>query len=182
MQVKNFVPINFTSVEEVDKPERYLLQIKETLDDLGVKWGFAFGTALGLHRDDGFIPQDTDIDVMIIADDIDANTVAFAFLRNLLLIRTVVHDDKYHQIALQADDGFIVDLCFFYRNGNVYESYCEGGYWKDPVDTIGSFKDTSTKYGDFPVPEKIEDYLVDRYGDWQTPKYGIHACSIKDIA
>jgi hypothetical protein len=30
-----------------------------------------------------------------------------------------------------------------------------------------------------PFPEYIEDYLVARYGDWKTPKYGATTSSIK---
>ena len=37
-----------------------------------------------------------------------------------------------------------------------------------------------TKYCKLPIPEKIEDYLVARYGDWKTPKYGASTSSIRN--
>jgi hypothetical protein len=36
-----------------------------------------------------------------------------------------------------------------------------------------------TKYCSVYIPERIEDYLKDRYGDWQTPKYGAITSSLK---
>ena len=177
-EVINHHPVEFTSVEELDTPERYLQRVKDTLDGLGVKWCFAFGSALGLYRHKGFVPCDTDVDVLILADEIDSEGLLKAF-PSLTLLRTVRIHDKYHQIAFQGDDKFIVDLWFFYRDGDKYVSFCEGGHWVDDVATIGDFTTVATEYGDFPVPEKIEDYLVARYGDWKTPRYGENGCSIK---
>lgn len=178
--VRNYVPIHFTDVGKVDSPERYLDKTKELLDELGVSWGFAFGTALGLYREKGFIPHDSDIDVMILADDVDADAIFSKFKEHYSVVRTVTKDGRYHQIAYQDDNLFIIDLCFFYKEGENHTSFCEGGFWKDSVDTIGGFKLFDTDFGQYPLPEKIEDYLVARYGgDWQTPKYGKRCCSIK---
>ena len=175
--VRNYSEIKFTEVDKLESPERYLNMVAGLLH--GVKWCFAFGTALGLHREKGFIPCDTDIDVMILVDDVFPMDIAARFI-GLRMIRTVLCDRDYHQIAFQADDGMIIDLCFFYRDGDNYISYCEGGYWKDPVDVIGRFSLADSKYGAFPVPEKIEEYLTIRYGDdWKVPRYGDNACSIK---
>jgi hypothetical protein len=171
----------FTQVEKVEEPEQYLKTPKWLLDGLDLKWCFAFGTALGLYREKGFIPQDSDVDIMILSDGIDQEKVLDAFEKHYTLIRTVYYDGKYHQLAFQGKDNFIVDLCFFFEDGENYTSYCEGGYWKDPVDTIGGFKLFDTHYGEMPLPENIEDYLIDRYGeDWETPKYGLRACSNKE--
>lgn len=180
MNIRNYGPIEFTSVEKVDQPEQYLDFVKHVLDGLGARWCFAFGTALGLYREKGFIPQDTDIDVMILVDDIDPKDISCQFL-DLTLIRTVIHEGDYHQVAFQSDDGFIVDLCFFYQDGEEYVSFCEGGHWKDPIDVIGDFTEVDTQYGVYPLPERIEDYLVIRYGDdWMIPRYGDQACSLKE--
>ena len=67
MEIQNKLPIVFTSVERVQNPERYLDKCVELLAE--ERWCFAFGSALGLYRDGGFVPRDTDIDVMVLDGD-----------------------------------------------------------------------------------------------------------------
>jgi hypothetical protein len=177
MEIKNRLPIHFISVDKIDHPERYLDRCVELLE--GEKWCFAFGTALGLYRERGFIPRDTDIDIMVL--DGDSENLRKIFETEWELIRTVEVDGKFHQLAFQDNNNFIIDLCFFYSDGDDWVSYCEGGYWRDSKDVIGDFLWVETRFGSYPVPEKIEDYLVGRYGDWQTPLYGQQCCSRKEV-
>lgn len=180
MQITNHTDWDFHSVEEIIEPERYLVKPAELLNELGVRWCFAFGTALGLYRDNSIIPRDTDVDIMILVDDeTPFDTIKQAFEGHYTLIRSAYDDGKPHQLAFQGEDGFIVDLCFFYRSGEYLVSLCDGGYWQDKVETVGNFKEKETKYGKFPLPEQIEEYLKDRYGDWQTPRHGAITSSIK---
>ena len=170
------MPIVFTSVDKIDQPERYLDTCVRLLE--GYSWCFGFGTALGIYRDGGFIPRDTDIDVCVY--DADALALRKIFENEFELIRKVSVDGVFHQLAFQASDLMIVDLCFFYTDGDDYVSHCEGGHWRDGSDVIGIPRMVDTRFGSYPVPEKIEDYLVSRYGDWQTPKYGMQCCSRKE--
>ena len=177
MNIGNRLPIHFTTVERVQNPERYLDKCVELLVD--EKWCFAFGSALGLYRDGGFVPRDTDIDVMILNG--DAEKLKKIFENEFELIRTVEVDGKYHQLAFQAPDLFIIDLCFFYPEGTDWVSFCEGGHWRDSSNVIGDFLTVDTRFGSYPVPEKIEDYLEGRYGiDWTIPRYGAQCCSRKE--
>jgi len=94
------------------------------------------------------------------------------------LIRKV-KDDKIHQLAFWGEDKFILDLCFFYKEGDEWFTKAGVGMFRDKIDIIGEPQDLDTKYGSFPIPEKIEDYLEVRYGDWKTPLLGAHGKSIK---
>lgn len=176
--------LTFTTVEAIEQPEKHLLRLASELNAAKVPWCLAFGSALGAYREKGFIPCDTDIDVMILADDIQESPIAIAarLFDDYNLARTVTYDGKFHQIAIQHADHFIIDLCFFYSDGDDWVSRCENGLWRDPKSVIGNFVNVETKYGSLPVPEKIEEYLEGRYGDWRTPRYGLQCCSIKETA
>lgn len=167
-------------IENLNKPEQHLYQIAGLLDSLNLKWCFAFGSALGLYRDDGFVPRDQDIDIMILADDINIDEVKAVCETQYKLIRVASNNGDIGQLAFQHTNRLIIDLCFYYKHNDNYISWCDSGYWEDPVHVIGNFKKVKTKFGYFPVPEKIEDYLVIRYGDdWLVPKYGIRGISKK---
>ena len=177
MQVENYVPITFTNVETVKEPEQHLKKIDSILKKLGVKYYLGFGTALGFYRDKDFIPQDTDIDFCLLNGD-PAEILEEVLKAGYTLIRKV-KDDKIHQLAFWGEDKFILDLCFFYKEGDEWFTKAGVGMFRDKIDIIGEPQDLDTKYGSFPIPEKIEDYLEVRYGDWKTPLLGAHGKSVK---
>lgn len=180
LNILNLENWEFNTVDNIKEPERYLLKAQDILNRFGVKWYLGFGTALGLYRDKDFIKGDTDVDLVIIADE---NTPTLeideAFEKEFTFIRSVSNYDKQMQSAFQGNDGFIVDVCYFYEDGDYLYSDAEGGTFKDLKSTIGTPKLLETKYGSFPIPENIEEYLIARYGDWKTPKYGAITSSIK---
>jgi len=179
-EVKNFGQIDFVAVENVKNPEKYLIKTAEILNKFGVNWYLSFGTALGFYRDKDFIRGDTDIDICVLMDDQEEIDKMIDVIESVYpIIRIVTEHDRYMQVAFQDSSNFIIDICFFYENDKGYYSYCEGGKWQDRKEVIGTPKPLKTKYGIFPVPEKIEEYLKDRYGDWQTPKPGAITSSIK---
>jgi len=179
--VKNYVlSIDFTPVEQIKEPERYLLTAKEVLEGLKLRWCLSFGTALGFYRDKDFIPQDTDIDVVVLADDnTPIKDIIEAVEGKYRLIRVVADGDRTMQTAFQGDDGFILDIIYLYRDGDDLYSHCEGGTYRDKYKNFVFRRELETKYGKMPIPGRIEDYLVDRYGDWQTPKHGAITSSNK---
>lgn len=181
IQIKNFGEIEFNTIENIEHPEKYLLNVSRILNKHDVKWFLSFGTALGFYREKDFIRKDTDIDINVIEEDQGKIEAIIEDLeKEYPFIRSVSADGKQMQAAFQDfSNNFIVDICFFYRNESGYYSYCEGGMWQDKKEYVGSTQLFKTKYGYFPMPEKIEAYLEDRYGDWQTPKYGAITSSIK---
>lgn len=178
LRINNFVNnIEFISAQDAKDPIKDLKKTAHILNKYNLKWHLSFGTALGFYRDKGFIKGDTDIDINIMADDTTpVDTLIDEFTIFYYLVRSVMFKGKQMQLAFQGDDKFIIDLCFFYPNENGVYSYCEGGMWQDQNYNIRNLK---TKYGKFPIPTPIEEYLTDRYGDWKTPQYGETTQSIK---
>lgn len=181
MEINNFNDWGFTEVEYVEQPERYLKAAKEILDKFNVKWCFSFGTAIGFYRDGDFPQKDSDVDINVYADDLgDIYDIEDEFEKKYTLIRTVTVDGKRQQAAYQGEDDFIIDLSFYYKDGDNWVSQHEEGKFIDKIDVIGNPRMIETKYGAYPFPEKTEDYLEARYGDWKTPRYGSINSSIRN--
>lgn len=156
-KITNFDNINFVRIDSINNPDSRLIMANKLLE--GYKYYLSFGTALGFHRDKDFIPEDSDIDISLPADKINPEDVVNIFKQYFFLLRLAERGGKIHQAAFQDDDGFIVDLQFFYKG----ISYCEGGRWEHKF----KIKEIDTKYGTFPFPEPIEKYLTDTYGNWK---------------
>lgn len=173
----NFEPVSFVKMRDMDNPTELLQIGVDILKESKFKWYVAFGTALGLHRDGEFIPDDTDFDVAVVVDtDEDLNAVQGlieAFKSKLRYLRTVQCDGKHMQAAFVHESGMIFDLCFMYRGykDGHYTTFADKGAFHDREDMcIPVWRET--KYGWLPFPDKTEDYLTLRYdSDWQTPKY-----------
>jgi phosphorylcholine metabolism protein LicD len=169
-----------TTVEDIEHPEQHLKKTAEILNKFDIIWYLSFGSALGFYRDSDFIPQDSDIDVSIIVDDkTPINDIIEAFEAEYPMIRRVVESGKQQQTAYKTKDHFIIDLSFYYQERDFYITRHEEGNYVESVEIIGKTKPLKTKYGTYPIPEKIEDYLKIRYDDWQTPKYGATTSSLK---
>ena len=160
-QIENYGNIIFTRIDGINNPDSRLIMTKELLKDYN--WYMSFGTCLGFHRDKDFIPEDTDIDISVFADSIDVESIIRKFKEHFFYLRSVKHNGKQHQSAFIDEDGFIIDLQFYYKDGEKYVSYCEGGKWEDNV----SIEIRGTKYGLFPFPKETEEYLERRYGNWK---------------
>lgn len=132
-------------------------------------WVVNAGTALGLHRDGDLIPNDTDIDVVILTD-----KNAGLDIRELEGFKTYVfHDNKglpMQRCFEDRENGVIFDIYFYYREGDIAVS----PYWHDlviPRHLYENRKLMDTKYGKIYFPSPIEEYLETNYGkDWKIPK------------
>lgn len=136
----------------------------------GTYW-LSAGTMLGLYRDAGPIPHDTDLDFAILGGQCDIRMP-----EDFKLFRTI------------EADGKIMQECYIDQRQNVVVDFAH--YWPLPNDKNilytrgedGSLYRTSslalpTKiifYEDHPyqAPNNIEEYLESWYGDWRTPRVG----------
>lgn len=149
----------------------------------GLRWQLGFGTLLGAVREpDHFIHHEIDLDVDIILDDINPETLQKIkdFHNRLLndgfeLIRTQELDYKEHLYMSAAfthkETNIIYDICYFYGIwGEDYLHIGTAGIVIRPKYTLDSKK---IKINDnyYNIPKRAEDYLVGRYGeDWRIPK------------
>lgn len=168
MERKQAQPSKFQGLRELrdipNAPEIFT----ESLNMLdGCVYWVSFGTALGLYRDEDFIPHDTDFDFSIITD--DPSDLIDKFSDRFNYFRSIRYEDKQHQAAFQDDSGLVIDLSFFYRKGDQIYSYNDRDFWVNDFNDVLPRVSIHTKYGELPFPNKIEKYLESRYGDWRTP-------------
>ena len=159
----------------------------KVLSDLPIKHYVSAGTALGIVRDNGYIPHDTDLDIEIITsykNPVDLGMIHSAMSSNgFRLIRTVFDVDKNNkeqypkQLAYITSENVVFDLWFVYTDVDegFAVTYSEYGKMKTPIDMITNIK--SKKYIvegeelDLILPNQLEDYCEMRYGsDWRIPK------------
>jgi len=129
------------------------------------------GTALGLLRDGGFIPHDTDIDFETWGVWGSPPDIASLF-RGWTPIRTMTFLDHPMQVAVAKDD-ILVDVYLFYEGvlpGHLV-NVNEFGTFRPDRDMI--LPAAECWYSDecVPAPRDAERYLAWRFGpDWRTPK------------
>ncbi len=127
------------------------------------------GTALGLYRDNELIPTDTDIDIVLVGDS-QADTIRDLFSDYLLVFETW-EDDRVQQLAYQ-ENGVLIDIHFYYPEGDNYRCHHKGGVFMIEKDQLDEPQYYDTKYGSIPLPHDPEKFFRQKYGeDWQTPQY-----------
>ena len=137
---------------------QFLKAVKHCLK--GIEWSLNCGTLLGAIREGDFIDGDIDVD-------------------------TVLHDkysDKLTEMAPKIIEclmrqGCRARLVTEYKPNFIQLSYngCPGHigltggtYWLKKF-FVGKMRTAKIQGVDFPVPEKAEELLTERYGDWKTP-------------
>jgi phosphorylcholine metabolism protein LicD len=168
MDIRNYNNWEFKNIKDMKNPDMILAMCDLMLKTLGVKYYLGFGTTLGFYRDKDFIPNDTDIDINIIGLD-KYSEIYDLFSQRFKVIRFVGHEGKPQQLAFQDFGGMVIDFSFYEQEGDEYITYHEEGRFIDKKEVIGNCNLLQTKYGEFPFPDKIEDYLESHYGDWKTP-------------
>lgn len=127
------------------------------------------GTALGFYRDKDFIVGDTDIDIEMLWHKGIDNEIKSAMSNGFDLIRDIYHNGEPQQIAF-IKDNVIFDIYIYQLEEDNIVNNSEGGLMKLPYKYFKDLKNIDTKYGSFPAPNPIEDYLKLRYGkDWNIP-------------
>ena len=130
------------------------------------------GTALGLYRDKDFCKGDTDIDFITFGSpntDKSYEQYLIGSLYDYKLVRTTYDKDLIQQLCFMKD-GVLVDVYYFYDDGNRYTNHSESGWSFMPKPIFDDRKELSTKYGTYYFPHPIEMYLAITYGtDWKVP-------------
>lgn len=148
----------------------------EALEKSNIKYYITDGTALGLYRQNGFIPHDNDIDVDLDGDSCDFELIERIFTDELKMTlgRKVIYKGKIQQLIFYTDDEIIFDMVYW-RKDNISHKY-KVYFPESPACVLDS-----KYFGDaywylfegkkYPLHAPIEEWLVDRYGlDWEVPK------------
>lgn len=149
-----------------------LEQASEILEDLGVKYWISAGTLLGAHRDSGFIPWDSDIDIEILSDE---KLFEFKQLFNWPVLQTqknMYGGKHYSQMAFLTRDGIILDIYPFYRSGHQLENISGQGRLWYPAERFENLTEITLYNKIYPCPDPAW-YVKFRYGpDWNIPTNG----------
>lgn len=133
----------------------YMYCAEIILESLGYVVNPAFGTLLGLHRDGGLIPHDTDIDINIYQSEKREKFLKEEIEKVFKELGFVCVLKDTNQLAFYKEDCVIVDICFFSRKE-------DGSYECDhQVKKFVLSKE---------AVENDETFLEEVYGDWKTPK------------
>ena len=140
------------------------------------------GTALGFHRDQDFIPDDTDVDVGILADyELNRNTQRLSDALRQVLRFEPVTTSFYHARPMQLafidpDNHCIFDIYFYYVNfepAKIVNINCFG-FMRYPAKLFEEpLTKLKNKHGTWPALAETEAYLEYHYGDtWKEPRPG----------
>jgi lipopolysaccharide cholinephosphotransferase len=148
----------------LDVAKNNLLDLKEVMDESGVKFGLIYGTLLGAYREKNFIKHDYDTDLYVLEevkqDLLDALpkliNIGFEVCRYDGLLLSISRDEEY------IDFYFFRKSNFFYRKNSLGLS-AKAKYLENTVDYNFLGKP-------FQIPQNVESFLVYLYGPtWNTP-------------
>lgn len=185
--------IRLTEEEQKEEPKfTNKIRASETLKEAKVilkdiKFWLAFGTSLGAYRDKDFCFKDEkDIDLGVNAKDYDE---VVKLLPRFLEKGFILHhhwkpeDGIAPEISLKkVYAGFVskIDIFFFTQKKDkmivrIYGDTEGKKYRTKEIKNYFKKFQSITFYGEeYNIPEQIEDYLTDNYGDWKTPQKNWH--------
>jgi hypothetical protein len=144
----------------------------ELLDDAGVPFFLAAGTALGYVREGGPLGHDADIDVGVFAADWDRDALFDLFDTHPGFRPDPVHPTS-QKLALQHRGGAPIDVFRFYHDGGrVHHDGTFVRWWNTP---FGVHRIPARAGGAVPVPTPADRYLTESYGAWRVPDPGFDA-------
>jgi hypothetical protein len=138
--------------------------LRRTLDDAGVPFFLAAGTALGFVREGGPLKNDNDIDVGVFDRDWDRDALAEVFTRSPMFeLDAHPQSEKLH---VRHRGGSPIDLFRFYREGDrVWHDGVFVRWFNTPFTVVRR----TVRGVSLPLPEDADTYLTENYGDWRTP-------------
>lgn len=135
------------------------------LDKIDINWGPAFGTLIGIVRNDDFLPWSPCFDIYVLKEDEER------FKDVLWLLQEV----GFNLVRYERRG-----LYYLERKGEYLKIFVLHKISSDVRHTGGSdfihekYLQNTTKWNfkgiDFNVPQELDEYLTFQYGEWTTPK------------
>ena len=139
--------------------------LAEVLDKIDINWGPAFGTLIGIVRNEDLLPWNPVFDLYILKEDEERFKDALWLLQDLEF--TLVRHERR-------------GLYYLMRNGEYFKIFVLHKISSDVRHTGGgdfiqeTYLQNTIKWNfmgvDLNVPSKVDEYLEFRYGDWYKPK------------
>ncbi len=169
-------PNQYLKVTQSKKAEA-LEQITQKLEQHGVRPFLAFGTLLGMVREQRFMPHDGDMDLGILTTEATARSVKpFFEALGFQITRYEQEIETPWPCRLKAEnqEGITVDVVFFHSDSNRYLTYCKC-YGETLIRKRTPFtlrKEDFLGIGVW-IPDPPEQFLTENYGIWhkQAPYY-----------
>jgi len=105
---------------------RILREGTDALDKAEIPYWLSAGTALGLYRDGGIIPDDSDIDIGVLSD-VSVEKIEEAMLGAGFLTQRYRNHKGAPQQRAFAKDGIAFDISIFYPSWDCYVFYTRSG-------------------------------------------------------
>ena len=139
--------------------------VGSVLDELGVPYFIAAGTALGVVRDGKPLDHDSDIDIGVFDEHYDRQVLLDAFRAHPSFDFDTPHPSS-PKVGLVHRRGAIIDIFRFYEEaGRVFHDGVFVRWFNTPFETAP--RDVGGRQINLPAPD--DEYLTECYGDWRTP-------------
>jgi hypothetical protein len=140
----------------------------ELLEKLGINYWVSAGTMLGLYRDGGLIPHDTDIDVETMEISRGEEIRKIFTSNGYKLVKESYYKDMPMQLAFSTlEDNVIFDIYFYVKlDEETLINYNDFGVLKLPFKLIRDFHREVFCGISLITPHPVEEYLTLRYGNW----------------
>lgn len=162
----------------------YASKICKALEENCIDSFCAFGTLLGVVRDNGFIKNDTDLDFGIVSDDSFKWDKLESTLNNIGLIKDhqyvendIIIEQTYRYkflyvdffLYFETDDQLVAHVC--YKDDNLlYPKKDQYSIMLRYSPRISSFQNIEVNNYELRIPSNYQEYLVAVYGsNWRIP-------------
>lgn len=141
-----------------------IADLTAALDGARVPFFFAAGTALGLVRAGRPLGADGDIDIGVFAADWDRPALIELFSRHPQFDLDL--HPQTSKVGLRHRGGSPVDIFRFYpQDGQIWHDGVFVRWCNSPFEVTRREVDGVA----LPLPDEVERYLTENYGDWRTP-------------
>jgi len=156
---------NFHESLPMDIRYNLLFEVDDVMKSIGLKYWLTNGSALGLVRDEQFIPWDDDIDIDVYSEDLVPNFREMVMkLVNMGFVCRVVDRGDTSKVSAYKKN-FKISIGGIYLDGDLRRAkscaYPKKFYENSITHTI--------RERDFSIPGPADEYLSYLYKDWKTP-------------
>ncbi len=170
----NILPFKDKNIKA--QAEKIIIEITDFLRKESIKHTVSYGTLLGIYRDEGIIPWDTDIDIAIF--ELIREEKVCKIQAHLKALFPSLSPWSSYALLNQKDTSICRGYKIKNKNFHIDLGYTikQGDFWNDFISKIpycyfDKLKDFTFKQSQLSVPFDTEGYLTYLYGrDWSIPK------------